>query len=117
MWSLYAVADGLLEAQVAMRAEMLRPAAVRSEDYLQKQRDRIDRCFDHMEGRSEELAVADGALPNLAQITAGIACGYQDWREWLTDFRPGRANLSSWYEGFRLRPAMRASEPKDTPEV
>ncbi|MBT7759897.1 MAG: glutathione S-transferase, partial [Rhodospirillaceae bacterium] len=50
MFSLYAVADGLLEAQVAMRAEMLRPADIRSEGYLQKQRDRIDRCFDWIEG-------------------------------------------------------------------
>ncbi|MFP6747073.1 MAG: glutathione S-transferase N-terminal domain-containing protein [Alphaproteobacteria bacterium] len=117
MWSLYAVADGLLEAQVGMRAEMLRPDAARSEGYLQKQRDRIARCFDHMEERAGELELTAGAVPNLAQITAAIACGYQDWRDWLADFRPGRPDLSLWYDGFRLRPAMRATEPKDTPEA
>ncbi|MBT4491178.1 MAG: hypothetical protein HOC72_26815, partial [Rhodospirillaceae bacterium] len=107
MFSLYAVADGLLEAQVAMRAEMLRPADIRSEGYLQKQRDRIDRCFDWIEGRAAELSTADSTTPNLAQITVGIACGYQDWREWLSDFRPARPDLSRWYGNFSQRPSMR----------
>jgi glutathione S-transferase len=58
MWSLYAIADGLLEAQAAMRAEMLRPLAFRSDGFLQKQRDRIGRCFDACEQRAGELDVA-----------------------------------------------------------
>ncbi len=117
MWALYSVADGLLEAQVAMRAEMLRPEAIRSESFLQKQRDRIGRCFDHIEKHAVDLAVRNGAPPNLAQITAGIACGYQDWRDWLEDFRPGRPALSNWYGEFAQRPAMRETEPRDTPEA
>ena len=117
MWSLYAVADGLLEAQVAMRAEMLRPEAIRSTGFLDKQRDRIGRCFDYLEQRAGELAAAHEGPPNLAQITAAIACGYQDWREWLSDFRPGRPKLAAWYESFSRRSAMRATEPKDTPEA
>jgi glutathione S-transferase len=117
MWSLYATADGLLEAQVAMRAELLRPGEFRSEGFLQKQRDRIARCFDACEQRAGELAVADDTLPNLAQITVGIACGYQDWREWLSDFRSGRPNLSAWHRDFSQRPAVQATEPKDTPEA
>jgi len=76
MWSLYAVADGILEAQVAMRAESLRPASERSQRFLAKQRDRIGRCFDAIETRAGEL---DRPL-NLAQITTGVACGYQLWR-------------------------------------
>jgi hypothetical protein len=63
------------------------------------------------------LAVADDTLPNLAQITVGIACGYQDWREWLSDFRSGRQNLCAWHRDFAQRPAMQATEPKDTPEA
>lgn len=112
MWSTYAVADGLLEAQIAMRAEMLRPAEIRSESFLQKQRERIGRCFDALE---RDAGVLDAPI-DLAQITAGIACGYQDWREWLVDFRPGRPRLATWYEGFAQRPAMLATVPKDTPE-
>jgi glutathione S-transferase len=117
MWSLYAIADGLLEAQVAMRAEYLRPEAQQSPGFLGKQRDRIARCFDAIEARANELDIDPDGLPNLAQITAGIACGYQDWRDWLDDFRPGRNRLAAWYAAFSTRPVMRDTEPSETPEA
>lgn len=117
MWSLYAIADGLLEAQVAMRAEMLRPNAIRSDGFLNKQRDRITRCFEAIERRADELDIAADAPPNLAQITTGIACGYQDWRDWLDDFRPNRKRITEWYAAFSTRPAMRDTEPSETPEA
>jgi len=111
MWAAYAVADGVLEAQIAMRAEMLRPDATRSESFLQKQRDRIVRCLDVLERDAADL---EGAV-DLTQITTGVALGYQDWREWLDDFRPGRPRLAAWYARFAERPAMRATEPRETP--
>jgi glutathione S-transferase len=111
MWSLYAVADGILEAQVAMRAEQLRPKAQVSQDYLQKQRERIWRCFDALEAGIGDL---QGPL-DLAQVTAGIACGYQDWREWLEDFRPGRPRLAEWYAEIAERPSFQATVPQETP--
>ena len=111
MWRHYAVADGILEAQVAMRAEQLRPEASRSSDYLQKQRERIWRCFDALEANVDDL----GGPLDLAQITAAIACGYQDWREWLEDFRPGRPRLADWYAAMAERPSLKVTEPKETP--
>ena len=111
MWSLYAAADGLLEAQVAMRAEKLRPAANVSEGFLTKQRDRIGRCFDHIEARAAEL----GGPLDLAQIAVAIACGYQDWRDWLDDFRPGRPKLAAWYARIAERPSLRETMPRETP--
>ena len=99
-----------------MRAEQLRPDDLVSGGYLQKQRDRIERCFDAMEARADELTITDAAIPNLAQITAAIACGYQDWREWLGDFRPGRPGLAAWYETISQRPSFRDTEPDHTPE-
>ncbi len=118
MWSLYGVADGLIEAQILMRAEFLRPPEARMASFLDKQRDRIARCFDHIEAHGDELCTgAEGGLPNLAEITVGIAAGYQDWRDWLDDFRPGRPKLTGWYEAFAKRPSMRATEPAETPEA
>ncbi len=118
MWSLYAIADGLLEAHILMRAEHLRPEPMRMESFLDKQRDRINRCFDHIEAHADDLRTgAEGGPPNLAEITVGVAAGYQDWRDWLDDFRPGRPKLAAWYAEFAKRPSMRATEPKDTPEA
>lgn len=111
MWAAYAIADGVLEAQVAMRAELLRPASVRSESYLDKQRLRIWRCLDALE---RDVADLQGPI-NLAQITAGVALGYQDWREWLEDFRPGRPQLAHWYAEFAKRPSLEATQPRETP--
>lgn len=116
MWSLYAVADGILESQVAMRAELLRPTEDQSEGFLQKQRDRIDRCFDHLEERAEELKLSQDTIPNLAMITVGVACGYQDWRDWLPDFRTGRPKLANWSDEFAVLPSMKATLPEETPE-
>ena len=116
MWSIYAVADGLIEAQVAMRAELLRPAENRSEGFLAKQRDRIARCFDRLEECVGDLACAPGDTPDLAMIAAGVACGYQDWREWLFDFREGRPGLAAWAAGFSERPSMAGTTPSETPQ-
>lgn len=118
MWSLYGVADGLIEAQILMRAELLRPEDVRMESFLQKQRDRIARCFDRIEAAADLLQTDDaGGPPTLAEITVGVACGYQDWRDWLDDFRPGRPRLTAWADAFARRPAMQATQPNDTPEA
>ncbi|MGE0769810.1 MAG: glutathione S-transferase family protein [Hyphomicrobiaceae bacterium] len=111
MWSLYAVADGALEAQIAMRAEFLRPDATRSESFLEKQRVRIRRCFDALEQGVEHLE----RPIDLAMITTDIALSYQDWRDWLEDFRPGRPRLAAWYERFAELPSMKATEPRETP--
>jgi len=116
MWSLYAVADGILEAQVAMRAELLRPAANQSEGFLRKQLDRIERCFDRLEERADELAFAPDTIPDLAMITVGVACGYQDWRKWLPDFRHDRPELAAWAAGIAERPSMISTLPAETPE-
>jgi len=49
MWSMYGIADGIIEAQIGMRGELLRPQKEQSPEYLRKQRERIERCFDAME--------------------------------------------------------------------
>lgn len=116
MWSLYAVADGILEAQVAMRAERLRSSEEQSKGFLQKQQDRIERCFDRLEEQAGELSLTQNTPPDLAMITVGVACGYQDWRDWLPDFRPGRPKLAAWADEFAKRPSMAVTRPEETPE-
>lgn len=116
MWSTYGVADGVLEAQIAMRAELLRhpqleAEATLSRSFLEKQRDRIRRCLDALE--VDEGLQYPGF--NLAQITTAIALSYQDWREWLFDFRQDHPRLADWYERVRTRPSLVATVPQETP--
>ena len=106
------IADGALEAMIARRAEMLRKGKDQSADFISKQRDRIARCFDSLE---RELDALDGTL-TLAQISAGIACSYMDFRYPDDRWRTERPRLAHWYEDFSARPAMVRTAPAETPQ-
>lgn len=115
-WSLYGIADAIIESQIAIRAESLRPLDTRSESFVAKHAARIARCFDVLESRATELECASERRPDLAMITAGVACAYQDWREWLVDFRDARPSLTRWANLFSARASMQSTMPQETPQ-
>lgn len=115
-WSLYGIADAIIESQIAIRAESLRPVEARCESFIVKHAARIARCFDVLESRATELEGSLARPPNLAAITAGVACGYQDWRDWLVDFRASRPRLARWVDAFEARPSMQSTMPQETPQ-
>lgn len=105
-----ALANNLLEAQIARRAETLRHGAERSEDFIAKMADRARRCFLELDG-----LVADGPV-DLARIAAACACGFDDFRYPQDRWRDSAPRLAAWYEDFRQRPSMRETEPGETPQ-
>jgi glutathione S-transferase len=72
-------------------------------------------------GRAAPGTTAPGAMTSrsdderagvdLAQICAGVTIGWLELRGVLGDVRAGRPKLSAWYDAFRERPSMRATEP------
>ena len=106
-----AVAGGIIEAQIARRAELLRSKHERSNDFIDKMRDRQLRCFEAL----EKQVPAFGADFDLAQITTAVACGYEDWR-YGTDWRASAAKLAAWHDVVAQRPSMRATQPAETPQ-
>jgi glutathione S-transferase len=109
---LLGIADGALEAMIARRAELLRDGKERSADFVAKQRDRIARCLDALE---REIDALEGDL-TLAQISAGIACSYMDFRYPGDGWRTGRPRLARWYEVLAARPSMMQTLPAETPQ-
>ena len=105
------VANGIIEAQIARRAELLRDERERSEDFIQKMRDREFRCFADLEKRVGDL----GATFDLAQITIAVACGYEDWR-YGGEWRSVAPKLAAWSDIAAKRPSMQATEPAETPQ-
>ena len=105
------VAGGIIEAQISRRAELLRSEHERSDDFIEKMRDRQLRCFEAL----EKQVPAFGADFDLAQITTAVACGYEDWR-YGTDWRAGAPKLAAWYDVVAQRPSMRATQPAETPQ-
>lgn len=107
------VANGIIEAQVARRAELLRPPAERSADFVVKMHERKRRCFRALDAR----AAGFGATFDLAQITVAVACGYQDWRYSEDGWRTAAPALAAWYDGVAQRPSLKTTQPAETPQT
>lgn len=106
------IANGIIEAQVARRAELLRTGADRSDDFIAKMRDRQMRCYASLE---EQHLPAFGSTFDLAQITTAVACGYDDWR-YGPDWRTAAPKLAAWYDAIAERPSLAATAPAETPQ-
>ena len=106
---LHALADGLLDAALLARYElMLRPDTLRWVDWIAGQKAKIGRALDELE------AIAPGFAERLdiGTITVGCALGYLDFRFAEDAWRNGRPHLTAWYERFARRPSMVATAPK-----
>ena len=106
------VASGIIEAQIARRAELLRAEGERSNDFIAKMRDRSLRCFRALEQRVPEF----GSDFDLARITIAVACSYQDWRYPSDGWRDAAPGLAAWLDAVSQRPSMRATRPAETPQ-
>ncbi|HTG24888.1 MAG TPA: glutathione S-transferase family protein [Reyranella sp.] len=105
------VASGIIEAQIAQRAELLRDEGEKSGDFIQKMRDREFRCFATLEKRVGNFEAAF----DLAQITIAVACGYEDWR-YGGEWRSVAPKLAAWSDIAGKRPSMGATQPAETPQ-
>jgi glutathione S-transferase len=101
---LQALADGLMEAVVAVMRE--------------RRREPKDPAFE-----ARNLAAVNAALdalerskfsetPTIGEIATGCALGYVDFRLADLDWRASRPKLTAWYEKFSLYPSMQATKPQ-----
>lgn len=107
-----AIANGVIEAQIMRRAEMLRSEKERSDDFIAKMRDRTFRCFAALE---KDHLPDFGSSFDLAQITTAVACSYDDWR-YGPDWRGAAPKLAAWHDSVAERPSMKATYPAETPQ-
>lgn len=105
------VAGAIVEAQISRRAELLRSDSQRSNDFIDKMRDRQLRCFEAL----EKQVLAFGADFDLVQITTAVACGYDDWR-YGSDWRVVAPKLAAWFDAVSSRPSLRTTQPAETPQ-
>jgi glutathione S-transferase len=107
-----AIAGGAIEAQIARRAELLRSDNERSNDFIDKMRDRQFRCYATLE---KQHLPSFGATFDLAQITTAVACSYDEWR-YGPDWRAAAPKLAAWYDSVADRPSLKITEPAETPQ-
>jgi glutathione S-transferase len=103
-----ALCDGMLEAGVLVYYELAtRPKELHWTPWLEGQCQKAGQALDAL-----EVEVASfGPEVDLGQICAGVALGWLEFRKPLGDIRAGRPALFAWYEAFRKRPSMAATEP------
>lgn len=102
-----ALADGIMDAGVLGRGEVLRPAGQQSPAFLALQRQKMAAAADAL----EKEAPSFGTGLDLGLIAIACALGYADFRYAADEWRKGRPGLAKWYEGFAKRPSMQRTAP------
>jgi glutathione S-transferase len=103
---LQAVADGMLDANVSRRNELIRPPAQQSRTWIDRQCRAVAAACSWLEyriGRLEDPAVTIG------HIAVACSLGYFAVRFLDDQWRESCPNLADWHARFEHRPAMEAT--------
>lgn len=103
-----ALADGIMDAAVALVYESRRPEAQRSPDWDRRWRACIHRALVAMSGNASVLA---GPL-HLGSIAIACALGYLDFRLPDIDWRGRHRKLVEIYTTLSATPAMQETQPQ-----
>lgn len=105
---LTSLADGMLDAAMAVRIEGLRPAGTQWPQWTSAQQLKVDNALDALASSAFEPSCNQITL---GEIAAGCALGWLDFRMPEFDWRCGRHSLAGWYAAFSQRPSMLATAP------
>jgi glutathione S-transferase len=103
---LQALADGVMDAAVAWRYEMIEPEERRNPGHIARYRASVVAGLDAFE------RVAYAEFPTIGEISIGCALGYIDFRLAELDWRPAHPKLAAWYEKFSQYPSVKATAPQ-----
>jgi len=102
-----ALADGILDATIAIRLEGLqRTPEQRSDAWIERQRRKIDAGLTAMAQGLGGNAWCAGNRYTLADIAVGCTLGYLDFRMPEIDWRDPHPNLARYYEKLSQRPSF-----------
>ncbi|MBR9971767.1 glutathione S-transferase N-terminal domain-containing protein [Magnetospirillum sulfuroxidans] len=108
--TLEALADGLVDAAVAIRIEQtIRPEDKRWDGWIERQTAAINRALDVLE---KEVGHWGGVFL-IGPITVACALGYLDFRKAVADWRTGRPHLAHWFSTIHNRRSVRDTEPTE----
>ena len=105
-----ALADGLLDVAVNMTVERRRPHHEQSPTAHRRWEAQIDAAVDAMEQKLGELPSG----LTLGHIAFASALGYLGFRYGHLQWRASHSRLAHWYDEFRQRSSMAATEPSDS---
>lgn len=100
-----ALAEGLIDAAVAMTMEARRPAPQQSSYWLGRWTHAIERAVRVLETEVTTLST------DIDAISAAVALAYLDFRQPQIAWRAQAPALAHWLDGFAQRPSMQATVP------
>jgi glutathione S-transferase len=103
-----ALGDGVCDAALLARYEVLRPPAEQSANWMALQKEKIARSLDALEAEAARF----GEGIDIGLIAIGCALGYLDLRFAADAWRNRRPTLAGWLERFAERPSMQATAIK-----
>ena len=102
-----AMGDGILDAAVPCRAELLRPKEAARDAAIARHKAAIKRTVEAL-----ELDPPHRHL-DIGSIAVACALGYLDFRYGSEPWRPGHPKLTAWFEEFSKNPGIAQTVPKE----
>jgi glutathione S-transferase len=109
-----ALADGVLDAAVAVVLERRRPGKQQSEPAIKRQMEKIERGLAVMSRDLADKPWCTGNAFTLADIACGVALGYLDFRHGAFDWRVLYLNLAKLAAKLAERPSFADTVPRET---
>jgi glutathione S-transferase len=106
-----ALGDGILDAAILGRYEILRPKEYQWQDWLDAQLRKVRGALAALE--IEVTAGELGGPLTIGQIAVGCALGYLDFRYTSEEWRARHRNLAAWSDEFSKRRSMQLTMPRD----
>lgn len=106
-----AIADGLLDACVAIVVENRRPQELRLPAWIDRQNSKITAALQSMNNTLGDQSFCMGTSFSLADIAVGCALGYLDLRFPELDWRSQYGNLQRLDEKLQTRPSFASTLP------
>lgn len=102
-----AMGDGILDASVPRRGEMMKPQDEGRAAWIARQKAAVDRTLDALEVDPPHRHI------DIGSITVACALGYLDFRFAAQPWREGRPQLAAWFEAFAQNPGIAQTTPRD----
>jgi glutathione S-transferase len=106
-----ALGDGCMDAVVATVMEKRRPEALQFDQWLERQRGKIDRALHAMSHELGNKSWCCGDFFNLSDVAVGCALGFIDLRLPDIDWRATYPNLAKLAVKLAQRPSFRDTVP------
>jgi len=104
---LQAMGDGILDASVPRRGELMKPQDEGRVAWIARQKAAVDRTLGALEADPPHRIV------DIGSIAVACALGYLDFRFAAQPWRPSHPKLAAWYEAFAQNPGIANTVPKD----